>query len=172
MKLNLGSRTTRIPGFSNVDKDPHEGVDIVSDVSDLPVEDNSVDEIYASHILEHFPHRKTLEVLDEWHRVLKPGGELKIAVPDFDTTVRYAMVMGLNDWVVNFLWGDQEYDGAFHYTGFNEDRLTGMLHLAGFYSVSRVNHFGMVKDCSTLAFALPDGGKLSVSLNLIAKKND
>ncbi len=43
IRLNLGSRDRKIPGFKNMDIDAHEGVDIVGDVSDLSMfEDESV----------------------------------------------------------------------------------------------------------------------------------
>lgn len=172
LKLNLGARDTTIPGFKNVDKDQHGKVDIVSDVSRLDsVESESVEEIYASHILEHFPHTKTLDVLREWYRVLIPGGELKVAVPDFAMTM--AVVYhngGLNDWAVNYLWGDQAYDSAFHYAGFDEARLTQLLEAAGFAGVDRVEGFGLVEcDCSNLGFDTAEG-RVCVSLNMTAFK--
>ena len=172
LKLNLGARTTVIPGFKNVDKDQHNGtVDIVSDVSKLDVKSNTVEEIYASHILEHFPHIQTKEVLAEWYRVLQPGGELKVAVPDFEMTTRVIYHNGgLNDWAVNYLWGDQVYDSAFHYAGFDEKRLTKLLEDVGFVGVDRVESFGLVEgDCSNLGFDSPDG-RVSVSLNMTAFK--
>lgn len=44
-----------------------------------PFPDNSVDEILASHILEHLPD--TVAALDEWWRIVKPGGKIVIRVP-------------------------------------------------------------------------------------------
>ena len=49
----------------------------------LDMLDASVDEIRASHVLEHFPRAQAMAVLREWVRVLKPGGLLRVAVPDF-----------------------------------------------------------------------------------------
>ena len=62
------------------------------DVTQLPFEDNSVDLIYASHLLEYFDREEAVEVLSEWRRVLRyppggPGGVLRLAVPDFETMV-------------------------------------------------------------------------------------
>ena len=62
------------------------------DVTQLPFEDNSVDLIYASHLLEYFDREEAVKVLSEWRRVLKyppggPGGVLRLAVPDFETMV-------------------------------------------------------------------------------------
>lgn len=49
---------------------------------DLPFKDETLDFVHASHLLEDFAIWGP--VLDEWHRVLKPGGHLLIAVPDHD----------------------------------------------------------------------------------------
>ena len=62
------------------------------DVTQLPFEENSVDLIYASHLLEYFDREEAVEVLSEWRRVLRyppggPGGVLRLAVPDFETMV-------------------------------------------------------------------------------------
>jgi SAM-dependent methyltransferase len=170
VKLNLGSRDRAIHGFIGMDCDKHEGVDVVGDISDLSrYADGSVSEIYASHCLEHFPHPQTMKVLKEWHRVLEKGGILYVAVPDFARTVDLYKRCGLNDWVQNFLWGDQIYPTAFHYAGFDEGRLRKLLLLAGFYEVSRVEDFpvGHPLDCSRKVSTL-DGKP--ISLNCVAIK--
>lgn len=168
--LNLGSRNRAIPGFINMDIDAHPGVDVVGDVANLSrFEDGSVAEIMGSHVLEHFPHPKTLSVLKEWHRVLAPGGVLYVAVPDFRRTVELYIKTGLNSWVQNFLMGDQGYATAFHYAIFDEMRLKDLLKEAGFSEVSRVANFpiGDEKDCSRNISSL-DGQP--VSLNMVAVK--
>ncbi len=48
----------------------------------LPFDDNSVDYVYSSHLLEHLFHKDALRLLNEIHRVLKPGGWARICVPD------------------------------------------------------------------------------------------
>jgi predicted SAM-dependent methyltransferase len=168
--LNLGSRNRAIPGYLNMDIDQHEGVDIVGDISDLSCfEDGSVENIYASHVLEHFPHTKTLAVLKEWNRVLAPGGVLYVAVPDFQRTVQLYIHCGMNDWLRNYLWGDQGYKTAFHYTGFDAMSMTSILKEAGFSEVSRVANFpiGDIHDCSHIVSSF-DGQ--SISLNCVAVK--
>lgn len=171
MKLNLGSRDRSLEGFHNVDCDPHEGVDTVADVSQLPFPENSAETIYASHVLEHFPHPKTLDVLKGWNRVLQPNGRLLVAVPDFERAVALYYALGLQDWIVNFLYGDQEYKTAYHYTAFDEKRLRAFLQRAGFDRIERVAMFPFHAkgDCSTNISNYD--GQL-VSLNMIAHKRD
>ncbi len=82
LRLNLGAGSVAVEGFSSVD--------IKDGQSAYPLPDyatGSVDEIRASHILEHFGEGEVVSVLREWMRVLKPGGRLRIAVPDFDAVV-------------------------------------------------------------------------------------
>ena len=54
------------------------------DIFNLPYDDNSVDLIYASHVIEYFNREEVKDILNEWIRVLKPGGTLRLAVPDFE----------------------------------------------------------------------------------------
>ena len=170
LKLNLGSRDRQIPGFKSVDCDPHSGVDFVRDASDLSIfEDGSVSEIYASHILEHFPHVKTLKVLMEWNRVLEKGGILYVAVPDFKEVIKQYDQYGLTDWHVNWLLGDQLYKTAYHYTTFDFKRLSDFLSKAGFYESSQVEFFPIegINDCSML---VNTSTLEPVSLNVVAIK--
>jgi len=53
------------------------------DIFNLPYDDNSVDLIYASHVIEYFNREEVKDVLSEWIRVLKPDGKLRLAVPNF-----------------------------------------------------------------------------------------
>jgi len=79
MILNLGSERSTFPGATNVDISPCG--DIQCDLSKFPWQwqDNSIDGIYAFHIVEHFPEWKPF--IDECIRILKPGGFLHIKVP-------------------------------------------------------------------------------------------
>lgn len=169
MKINLGCNNRAKQGYYNVDRDNYPGVDLVCDVSKLPLADGVAREVYVSHILEHFPHTRTKEVLKEWARLLRPGGILKIAVPDFDRTIEIYGKCGLADWVVNYIWGDQGYEGAFHYCGFNEARIAKLLKEAGFTDISRVESLpgSSEVECSNNKSNLD--GK-SVSLNMVAIK--
>ena len=152
MRLNLGCNHRIMKGYVNVDMDDYEGVDLVADVSDLSaLQDNSCSEIIASHIFEHFGHRRTASVLKEWNRVLRPGGKIYISVPDLDRALDAYRVSGLGDWIVNFLYGDQGYEGAFHYTVFNAQRLSNFLEATGFDNIKKIKLIPGIKDgCSCL----------------------
>lgn len=171
IRLNLGARNRAILGFLSVDIDPASGADVIADISSLPsYADGSVSEIYASHCLEHFPHGKTIPILREWARVLKPGGVLYVAVPDFERAVElYKISNGFNQFLLDLIWGGQEYEMAFHVAGFDFKFLSSILRTAGFSEVSRVQEFpiGDKHDCSRLVSTMD--GK-SISLNVVGVK--
>ena len=80
LRLHLGCGSSRIAGWVNIDNEADLAPDLVADVRQLPYEDDSVEQIAAFHVLEHFRYDEP--VLEEWHRVLVPGGECTVVVPD------------------------------------------------------------------------------------------
>ena len=83
IKLNLGSGGIHIPGYLSVDNfDPR--THILMDATKLDFEDNTVEEIIASHLFEHISPYKAVDTLKEWLRVLKPGCKLIMEMPDFE----------------------------------------------------------------------------------------
>lgn len=169
IRLNLGGRATKIEGFQNVDLSEEHDVQIKSDVSDLWMfKDGTVSEIYASQILEHFPHVKTESVLREWYRVLQSGARITIGVPDFQRAVEIYLQVGLVPWVMNQLYGDQGYPLAFHYVPFTFASLSALLDKVGFSKIKRIGQMPYgIKDCSGLCSNM-DGKP--VSLNVEAFK--
>lgn len=87
IRLELGAGTRKLAGWTTVD---HNGqCDITMTLADpLPLPDATVEELYASHVFEHFHHPELMRLLAECRRVLKPGGRLRLAVPDAALYVR------------------------------------------------------------------------------------
>lgn len=82
-QLEIGPGMTPLPGFETLNVRYSRGVTYVGNASGrLGFPDDTFDEIFASHVLEHIPWYKAETVLSEWLRVLKPGGRLTIWVPD------------------------------------------------------------------------------------------
>ena len=75
----------------------------LSSSSPLPVDDSSIDCIYTSHTLEHLTLSQVKHVLNESHRVLKPGGVIRIIVPDFSLYQRNYLAKNLSffNWIRN-----------------------------------------------------------------------
>jgi len=81
MNLELGSSEKRMPNWVTVDRDIR--ADICTDLSQgIPFPDGGVDQIYSSHLLEHFYYPDMRNLLLECYRVLKLGGIFKVAVPN------------------------------------------------------------------------------------------
>ena len=84
LKLHLGCGRTILPGWVNVDLAKLPGVDVVADLercrtAPLPFADESVDEFLMSHVIEHV--RDTLGLMQELHRIAKPGAKLVARMP-------------------------------------------------------------------------------------------
>ena len=85
LMIGSGRDDTR-PGtefeFVTLDIEASRKPDVVSDACRLPFASESFEAVYASHLLEHISPRQAGNVLEEWGRVLKPGGEMLILVPN------------------------------------------------------------------------------------------
>lgn len=85
IKVNVGCGEFPAEGWINVDmikEDDGPQPDVVATADDLPFEDNSVDKLYAGHVLEHIDKDDIPVVLDEFKRVLKEDGVAVIVGPD------------------------------------------------------------------------------------------
>ena len=175
MKLHLGCGHIILPGFIHIDIDDHPHLGYRQDASDLSIfDDNSVEVIYASHVLEHISHQRTSDVLKEWARVLKPGGILRLSVPDFNRLlfVYRKEKRDLNS-IINPLLGKQNYKYNFHAAVFTEKYLTALLTSAGFtgiktWSTGNIPGFAF-NDWAGLKLSR-SSGKHFISLNLEARK--
>ena len=84
MKLHLGCGHRHLDGFLNIDARTDVNADLVADITALTAfADGDAELIYACHVFEHMPRPQIMDVLAGWHRILKPRGILRLAVPDF-----------------------------------------------------------------------------------------
>lgn len=175
IRLHLGCGKVDHPKFTNIDLLPYPHVHYLRPIDDLkPFAAESVDLIYASHCLEHFPFRKVPAVLREWHRVLKPGGTLRLSVPNFDTVVDAYLASGREiESVHQVVVGGQDYKHNFHFVLFNRRSLTAALEQCGFVEVRHwvpgSEEFTTFDDFSRTVFEV-GSREIPVSLNLEARK--
>jgi predicted SAM-dependent methyltransferase len=114
MKLNLGCQIHAFEGWTNQDivgDDPNIKADLVCDAAKLPLEDNSVNFIYAGHLVEHYYPDTLPDAIKEWYRVLKPNGKLVIVTPDCGAVYRDYASGKLN---IEETW-QQTYGRIYHY---------------------------------------------------------
>ena len=81
-KLQIGAGTNSLPGWLNTDIEPREGQAFLDAMKPFPIPDNSLNYIYAEQVIEHLPFEGGMVMLRESHRVLAPGGKLRLATPD------------------------------------------------------------------------------------------
>lgn len=136
MKLHLGCGNKFIKGYVHIDAIDFPHVDHVSAIDNLSfIEENSVELIYACHVLEHFKRRDVSKVLKEWNRVLTPGGILRLAVPNFEKICEVYTVSKNLDLVIGPLFGGQNYLYNIHYNIFDLKSINEYLSKSGFKDI-------------------------------------
>jgi predicted SAM-dependent methyltransferase len=140
IKLHLGCGDRKIAGFINIDIREDVRPDIVDNAFELTkFENNSVDLIYSSHMLEHLSRKDSMRALQRWFAVLKTGGVLRLSVPDLQAVFEYYMFSKDLDTLFGFLYGSQKYFHSFHYMGWDERTLRRDLELVGFENIKKYN---------------------------------
>jgi predicted SAM-dependent methyltransferase len=175
VKIHLGCGSIDHPDFINIDGLPAPHVHYIRAIDNLTLfKDNSVDLVYASHCLEHFPHHQISKVLAEWFRVLKQGGILRLSVPDFDLLLKiYQENNNDLNTILTSLMGVQNYKFNFHMTVFNQSTLDTFLKSTGFRKIREwspdSSELKKFQDCASLKLQV-NGKDYPVSLNLEAVK--
>ena len=92
MKLNAGCYDDIKEGYVNLDKERYfKGIDVVHDLNKFPYpfKDNTFDEIYAKHSLEHCDPNCNREIFNEFYRISKPNAIIIAIVPYGTTWMNY-----------------------------------------------------------------------------------
>jgi len=176
VKLNLGCYDRKISGFVNVDIREDVKPDVIDDVFKLnKFEKNSVDLIYACHVLEHADYKESEIAMKRWCDVLKKGGTLRLAVPDMEAHFAHYYYHRDLRLLHSTFWGSQRHEYDYHKNGWDLKKLEEDLKAAGFSVVKKYDwrdteHF-YVDDYSQTYFPHMDkeNGKL-MSLNVEATK--
>ena len=151
VKLNLGGGLQKKAGYVNLDRK------LGTEVYPLEYEDGSVDEIYASHVLEHFSHREAPHVLAHWVSKLKIGGKIQIAVPDF----HWIIDNQTNRHAEAYLMGGQVDDDDYHKSIWTEKKLREVMAYAGLTDIDKWT--SGEGDCSALPVSLNLEGTRTVA---------
>jgi len=182
MKLHLGCWHRHIPVYVHVDLCDLPHIDHKTSIDSLPfIRDNSVDLIYCSHAFEYFDRQMASVVLREWWRVLRPGGVLRIAVPDFVALVNVYKETGNLDKILGPLFGRMEITKVepvhliYHKTVYDFHSLSALLISEGFEKITRYNwrdtEHANIDDHSQAYFPHMDKENgLSISLNIESRK--
>jgi predicted SAM-dependent methyltransferase len=153
-KLQIGAGPYALKGWLSTDISPVSKDTMYLDATKrFPFASETFDYVFSEHMIEHIPWRHGLGMLQECHRVLKPGGTLRIATPDLAVMLRlYSqpddMAKRYIAWITdNFLKGVPVYRPVFaincvfygwgHRFLYDADTLELAMRLAGFASVER-----------------------------------
>lgn len=143
-KLNLGAGNKRYLDYTSCDLFPGSGVDEVFGLDNIPYQDNTIQSIHSEHALEHLRHTDARQAIVEWFRVLKPGGDVHLQLPDLELCCqKYVQAVRSGnkleqEWYRYTLYGvqrsqgDEPAEGQIHYTGFNKQELVEEFEKAGF----------------------------------------
>lgn len=153
--LHLGCGRHTLDGWLNTDRFCRHGIVYVDLTKRFPFPDNSFDHVYSEHAIEHLPYSNGLNMLREGFRVLRHGGKLRLATPDFvfikalhngDKTPlqRQYLSWSMKEWVG---FGSQEHPEMFvinnfvrawgHKFIYDEATLAGALESVGFVQIRK-----------------------------------
>ncbi len=167
MRLHIGGEEIK-EGWKilNIQKKP--GVDFIGDITDLSqFEDESIEEVYASHVLEHVSIINKQKTFNGVHRILKKEGRFYISVPNLESIAQVFLQLpdGRSKYdLMTLIYGGQTDDYDFHYCGFWPNFLFSLLINAKFKKYKREKFFNIFKDTSMNTF----DGNIPISLNVIA----
>jgi SAM-dependent methyltransferase len=109
--LNLGCGHRYRANWVNVDfTTTGDGVIAHNLTQGIPFPDASFDLVYHSHVLEHFSKAGAVPFLQECYRVLRPGGILRVVVPDLEQIARMYLKaleeasVGSAAWLHHYEW--------------------------------------------------------------------
>jgi len=85
-KLQLGAGGHSVDGWLNTDIEPKANEVYLDATSDYPFPSGSFHYVFAEHLIEHLPWEGGLKMLKECHRVLAPGGKIRIVTPNLAKT--------------------------------------------------------------------------------------
>ena len=140
MKLHIGCGQRNFGGdWVHIDGGEFEHV-VHHDVTLEHFLPEQADTIFCSHMIEYFDREEGLKLLKQWYQILKPGGSLRLAVPDFEA-LSYAYETAdfkLSD-ILGPLYGRMEMNGRhiYHRTCYDYDSLHDLLTEAGFKNIHK-----------------------------------
>ena len=170
MKLHIGGEQVK-EGWKILNIQKKDGVDYIGDISDLSqFKDNSIEEIYASHVFEHVIQKKIKSTLIGIHRVISDNGKFYVSVPDMNLLCKIFLdpnaPKDVKIHVLRMIYGGQIDDFDIHYFGWDYGLLQNYLLEAGFKKIEKVKSFKLFDDTSDYA----PYSNIPISLNVIAYK--
>ncbi len=179
IKINMGCGWRNFgKDWIHIDGGEYDHLDYDNIVKLQNFEDNSVDLIYSSHVIEYFDREEVVELLTEWKRVIKPGGILRLAVPNFEIICK--LYLDSNYELEKFLgplYGKMKMSGSniYHKTTYDFKTLKYTLETSGFkevklYDWRKTEHANFDDHSQAYIPHLDKDKGILISLNVECKK--
>ena len=122
--------------------------------------DNSVNEILAYQVIEHFPQHIIMGVLQKWYDILKKGGIFRVDVPDIVETLK--MINGVDydnidymhkeylDYILRLIYGSGKNEYFIHYDGYYPRKLKEIFKKIGYRRI--IKHRENIHDYPAFGF--------------------
>ena len=147
--VEVGSGNSPKSGYIHCDTLPLDHVEYVCNAWAIPFKTESVDEVYARHMLEHLTYREAKRTLRHWLSVLKVDGCIDLIVPDLKKHIEQFFNDGDSPYV-NFkasnkehamagFYGWQNNDNDIHKWGYTFETLSELLNEIGFSNIRRID---------------------------------
>ncbi len=138
MKLNLGCGGDHKRGHLNVDAFDDTIADKIMPATNLQFDDNTVEEILMSQVIEHFGIARSIYALSECFRVLQPGGKLILEMPDIQESFKIYLNGEREDrkYILPWIYG-VDMPGMQHRFCFPGDLLREELEKIGFTDIEK-----------------------------------
>jgi len=147
VKLNIGCGGKKLNGYIDTDVVETPFTDEVFSATKIPYKDNTVASVYCEHVIEHLNHEDSLKSIKEINRILIPGGELLLYIPDLNECCKKyyeannsKLVNGYKekDWYKYTIYGIQKDENnvpsefQYHKTGYSKEEIIEILEDNGF----------------------------------------
>ena len=171
VRLHLCCGDKRLPGYWSVDIRREVQPDLRASVEDLGfVPSGSVSELYFCHGLEHVRVGSIEACLKGMWRILRPGGLLRMALPDFEALASLYVqgAVSLAD-IAPAIHGQQDYAANTHYWSWDFRSLADVLGRVGFVDISRYDAAEFLPG-SYVDWSLHRLRDVPTSLNVLCRK--
>lgn len=129
-----GGETPLYPNYEQVDLRPLKNVKYQNDARVLPFPENSIKHLVACYVLQCMNRKQAEIAIREWYRVLEPGGQLEIHVPDIRIALKAFSVDEEEKWLTE-IYGEQKHELDYYKTAWTFDSLDKLLSKINFVRV-------------------------------------
>lgn len=147
IKVEVGCGNNNRKEYIKCDARKLDHVDYVCNAWEIPFNNNSVDEIYSRHMLEHLTYNEAIKSVNKWYSALKIDGIVDVCVPDLEVHIKQFFEEGNSpignvtnrDHAMAGFYGWQTYDYDVHKWGYTFKTLCKLLSSAGFSDIKKID---------------------------------